>query len=477
MANNTDRNSNSTNNRLNNINRQPANRNVNVKRQTGHAPSSGMHSSNGTARPHSNARPAVQGIRTQTAPSAAAHSGKSRKVKKKSNKGCLITCLVFVLIVVAVVGIIAAVVGNYKPSLPGDTISGDQDVKITDDDTNTGGSSDELTTDYIPSSGTADLTRRDGCYTFLLAGHDNVSNNTDVMMVVMYDIPNQSISIMQLPRDTYTLIDGVSRKLNSIYQIMRNAAYTDGASDLLSEGMRGMADVVQKILGIPIDYWALVDLSGFVDVVNALGGVDMYVPCDMEYDDPEQDLYINLKEGYQHLDGDKAEQFIRFRKGFVQGDIGRMDAQKLFLSALARSLFNNINITNVSTVVGELIDMVNTDLSLLDCVYFAKNFINIDSSKISILTAPGKDVRANGNSGAWYYVPYREATFNAVNMMLNPFSDDLNIGEFDSNGILTNDASDSISGIYNTEGIDLNGYIHSFDNLDDDGIDISVYSH
>lgn len=476
MANNIENNSSGANNR-GNFRNQAANGNLRgnqVPRNTSAAPRTAN-----SGRLNKNARPAVQGIRAQTT-SVLSQPGNVRKRKKKNNNGCLITVLIFVFIIVAAVAIIWAVIGNYKPTLPGqDTGETNDNTTASDgqtsDTVDTDAISDDVTTEYIPSSGTIDSERREGCYTFFLAGHDNVSNNTDVMMVVMYDVPNKKISIMQLPRDTYTQIGGVSRKLNSTYQVMRNAAYNDGASDLLAEGMRGAADVVQDILGIPIDFWALVDLSGFVNIVDALGGVDMYVPCDMEYNDPDQDLYINLKEGYQHLDGDKAEQFIRFRKGFVQGDIGRMDAQKLFLTALAESLFNNISITNVSSIVGELINMVSTDLSLLDCVYFARNFLDVDASQITILTVPGKDVRANGNSGAWYYVPYREATCNAVNLLLNPFSDDLKLKNFDSKGILTNNNSESITEIYNTVGIDVESYFHSFNDLSEDGLDISVY--
>ena len=90
----------------------------------------------------------------------------------------------------------------------------------------------------------------------------------------------------------------------------------------------GIVYILARSFGTPIDFYAQLNLDGFVNIVNAIGGVDVYIQEDMDYEDPLQNppLKIHLKKGMQHLDGKKAEQFIRFRYGYAAADIARIDA-------------------------------------------------------------------------------------------------------------------------------------------------------
>lgn len=168
------------------------------------------------------------------------------------------------------------------------------------------------------------LVRKDGFYTFLLAATDEGGGNTDTIMVVGYDTANQEMGVVSIPRDT--LVDRKIPKINSVYA---------------SDGIDGLKDVVSDLIGIPIDHYVTVNLNGFQRLVNAVGGVDFYVPCDMNYDDPTADppLSIHYSEGMTHLDGQEAMEVVRFRHnndGSGYTDVGRSQTQQKLLIAVGK---------------------------------------------------------------------------------------------------------------------------------------------
>ena len=132
------------------------------------------------------------------------------------------------------------------------------------------------------------------------------------------------------------------------------------------------------------------NLDGFVNIVDALGGVEMNVPYRLYYPDPAQNLYIDLYPGYQTLTGAEAEQFVRFRHGYLQADIGRQNAQKMFMSAFIQKAKSSLNISNVgtlTTVATEIIDNLTTDITVSDFVYFAKEMLENSDVPISEVCA------------------------------------------------------------------------------------------
>lgn len=144
------------------------------------------------------------------------------------------------------------------------------------------------------------------------------------MMLLYLNAREQAITLVSLPRDTLThTSSGSDAKLNSAY----------GRNDGGQEGMEALLDYVSDIIGYRPDGYMLITLDAFVDVVNLMGGVEFDVPMDMFYEDPSQDLYIDLKEGKQKLDGYEAMGLVRFRKGYADQDLGRVDVQRQFLSA------------------------------------------------------------------------------------------------------------------------------------------------
>ena len=148
---------------------------------------------------------------------------------------------------------------------------------------------------------------------------------------------------------------------------------------------------LEQNLCIKIHYTAVLNLDGFVKIVDAIGGVDIDIPADMDYDDPEQGLSIHLKAGPHHLNGEQAEGFVRFRSGYEQVDIGRVDAQKLFMSAFLQKVKSTVSITNVTLLtklVNEAAENLTTDLPVADMIYFARNALGLDLSAVRMMTIP-----------------------------------------------------------------------------------------
>ncbi len=180
-----------------------------------------------------------------------------------------------------------------------------------------------------------------------------------------------------------------------------------------------------------------------MNIVDAVGGVDIDIPADMDYDDPEQDLAIHLKAGQHHLNGAQAEGFVRFRSGYEQVDIGRVDAQKLFMSAFLQKIKSTVSITNVALItklVDEVTANLTTDLSAADMVYFARNALGLDLSAVRMMTIPCD--YAGG------LVINRAATLAAINGCFNIYNNDITDTIFDRNLRFVNEESAAMYAAY-----------------------------
>src|SRR5690606_7603960 len=128
----------------------------------------------------------------------------------------------------------------------------------------------------------------------LLLGLDMDKIRSDVIILANYKPWKDTLNIISIPRDTKVIVNGKNAKINAMIGI--------GGEELV-------ISKVQTITGLYVDYFITIDLEAFQKIVDELGGIEIYVPFDMIYDDPEQNLHINLKKGLQVLDGNKAEQF------------------------------------------------------------------------------------------------------------------------------------------------------------------------
>lgn len=276
--------------------------------------------------------------------------------------------------------------------------------------------------------------RKDGVYTFLLVGTDKGDGNTDTIMVASYDTVNQKVSVMSIPRDTMINESWDIKKINSVY------SRTGG-------NLSSLANRIKKLVGFKPDFYVKVDLSVFVELVDLVGGVEFYVPQDMKYSDPYQDLYIDLKEGQQNLDGDKAMQLVRFR-GYPEGDIKRVEVQQSFLKALIKECLSLKHWGKIKAYIDLALENVETDLDFGSVVWFASNVIGLNAapmlnmSDVNTCTIPGNYwasawSRAT-NSNQSYVTVYANQTIKLVNESFNPYVQNVTSGMLDIMTILEN---------------------------------------
>ena len=211
---------------------------------------------------------------------------------------------------------------------------------------------------------------------------------TDTVMVANMNTHTEKINLLSLPRDTRIQLEsGKNVKLNSVYQL-----------DSEKERPKKVVSVVEDLLDIKIDHYVIMYPDGFKNIIDALGGVEFNVPQDMNYDDPDQGLHIHLKKGLQHLDGDKAEQYVRFRSGYQNADIGRISAQQEFLKALMEQKLNAGIIAKLPSLYSTLNKDFDSDIKLQDAVKIAKTAFGFKTAELNAYTLPSYPKYINGAS-------------------------------------------------------------------------------
>lgn len=279
--------------------------------------------------------------------------------------------------------------------------------------------------------------RKKDFFTFLVIGRDSGGGgNTDTMMVIAYDVPNQSVNILNIYRDTMVNVSWDIKRINSVYNVL---------------GIDGLKEHIGKLLGFVPDYYVKVELEAFGELVDAIGGVDFEVPYNMNYDDPTQNLHIHFQKGMQHLSGDDAMRVIRWRKnndgsGVSVGDIGRVQIQQKFITALAEQCLKIGNITKAGEFARIFQENVDSDLTLGEMIWFGQKALGVDTENIVFHTLPG-----NYNGSAWsrtyhnyqsYVLPDADEIVKLVNEYLNPYdtevtADMLDIMSVNSDGSLS----------------------------------------
>lgn len=398
-----------------------------------------------------------------TADSSAASANNKKNNKKKHGK-LLTVILICVVMVLAAAGFAVGYVIKSAHTAP----PVEQTGTIY---TGTGKSNTTAAKETGPEVDGADgYTRKDRFYNFLLLGRDQIGFNTDVFMIASFDVKNNSISIMQIPRDTYVEFNnGNYCKINSLLSRLYYAQYSSGAEDPEKEACNDLMELLQNNLNIKLDYYAMVDLDGFKSIVDRIGGVTLDVPADMYYNDPDQNLYINLKAGTQTLNGEQAEGFIRFRYGYTQADLGRIDAQKIFMSAFIKQVKEKISVSMIQGFISDALQYVDTSMPLSDCIYFANQVLKIDMSNINMMSAQGQATNYYGS----YFVIYRDAMLMMVNKYFNVYTTDIPEQYFDVDRVFTMQNNNQINDIYTKEIESIDDCVKNAGNINDEGIYIS----
>lgn len=208
--------------------------------------------------------------------------------------------------------------------------------------------------------------------TFLIAGTNE--NLTDTIIFGKYNTVSNKLYLMSVPRDTYTTNEVcIGHKINAIYR---------------GKNLDAFLTEIKELLDVEIDYYAIFDSTFVKEVVDAVGGVEMYVPQRMYYSGGNPRIVINLQEGNQVLDGKKAEQYLRFRSGYANADLGRVEAQRVFIKAFIQTLLKKENITNIPKVVKIALDNTKTNATTRDIMKYSDEIKEINIDEIVSITMP-----------------------------------------------------------------------------------------
>lgn len=225
-------------------------------------------------------------------------------------------------------------------------------------------------------------------YQALVNSFDGLS---DTMLLVRFDPDRQKVSVLSIPRDTKVFIEGHGES-------KINAANAYGGPVLA-------AKTISHLLGdVPIDRYVRINVQGVGKLIDALGGVEVYVPKDLKYQDDSQHLYISLKKGQQRLNGEQALQFLRFRYD-EYGDISRVQRQQMFMRALMEQTLKPSTIGKLPELWGLIQSHVDTNLSTEELLALAGFAGQTPRQSVNMLLLPG-DFNGDGRQGVSYWLPY-----------------------------------------------------------------------
>lgn len=233
---------------------------------------------------------------------------------------------------------------------------------------------DAITVDQL-----APVDKASGKINVLILGVDVEGLRTDTIIVASYDLDNDKINMLSIPRDTRMYIGSKYQKINAAHAITQKGGI---------KGPQGSIEAVTRLTGIPINYYVEFNFSTFRDVIDALGGIEFDVPRDMNYEDPVQDLYIHLKKGPQLLDGDKAEQLVRFRR-YPEGDIARVRMQQEFMKAVAEQKLNASIIQKIPDLFRTFQSNIKTNFTIVDVMKYLPNLSDLKAENITMYQVPG----------------------------------------------------------------------------------------
>ena len=210
---------------------------------------------------------------------------------------------------------------------------------------------------------------------------------TDTMMLASCDSDRKQINIMSFPRDTRVQYGRGYQKLNAVYALGKEG-----------ERHEGTIEYIKELTGLPVHYYVVVNPDGFRRIIDTLEGVWLDVPIRMYYTDPDQGLYIDLQPGYQLLDGKKAEQFCRFRSGYANADLGRIEAQQNFVRALLEQKLKPEYLMKSGEIFQHISDCVDTNFTVSDIPIFLKIFDSLKGDGIRTFEMPMNTQTINGAS-------------------------------------------------------------------------------
>lgn len=272
-------------------------------------------------------------------------------------------------------------------------------------------------TGFIDNDGSlVPVKREDGKINVLLLGTDVEGLRTDAIMIASYDIKENKVNMLSIPRDTRMYVGSKYQKIN--------AAHAIGGMKGKIAGPEGSVEAVTRLTGIPINYYIEFSFSAIDKITDILGPIEFDVPDvegngeGMNYDDPVQDLHIHLKPGLQKLEGNEVQQLLRYRKsnkkdkngnriGYPDGDRGRVATQQAFIKALVEQKVKPSLILKLPEIFSEFSKVLKTNVNVADVTKYAKYLDGFSGDKITAYQLPGEGKTIGGGS---YFVCDLEAT-------------------------------------------------------------------
>ena len=255
--------------------------------------------------------------------------------------------------------------------------------------------------------------RREGVFTLFIGATDEDEIRTDSMMVLVFDTEKHRADLINIPRDT--LVDcertGAGRKIN--------AAYASGVDEMLDE--------VSTVIGFRPDKYVVANFDGIAEIVDVIGGVDYDVPFDMSYHDASQDLSIEFKKGYQHLDGEEVVEYLRWRHnddgtGYDDGDIGRVTKLQDFLVTVGSAVLSPANVLKIPSIAAAVSNNVETDLTTSQILWLGMQGMKMDMQEdISMQTLIGDSAMVNFGDNIWVDILVEDMVIDQINETFNPY--------------------------------------------------------
>ena len=262
---------------------------------------------------------------------------------------------------------------------------------------------------------------------------------TDTIIVASYNPNTQKAVLLSIPRDSFTGRNTkravASDKINAIYNVTRDPMET--------------VEAVNELTGLNLQYYAIVQTEALIELVDAIGPIEYYVPTNMNYDDTSQDLHIHFEEGLQEIDGQEAEELLRFRKNndgtsfpeeYGDNDIGRMRNQREFITAVVEQTVKLENITKLGSIldIASRNLITNVDFNLLkDYLPYAVEF---STQNLQTASLPGSVPDLRQTNGVSIFVVDEEETQQLVTELFYP---EKLLEEGTTDGNTTNTASNT----------------------------------
>ena len=263
---------------------------------------------------------------------------------------------------------------------------------------------------------------------------------TDTIMVASYNPNTQKATLLSIPRDTYT---GKNPKKATAYEKI-NSVYSR------NEDPQDVLDEVNELTGLNLEYYVIVKTEGFIKLVDAIGGVTFNVPIDMDYDDTSQDLHIHLEAGEQVLDGDKAEQLVRFRHNndgttypeeYGNNDIGRMRTQREFIMEVIKQTAKVENIFKLGQILEVAEENVTTNVDFNVAKDYIPYAVEFNTENLLTASLPGTTPPWNQTNGVSIFVVDEEETQSLIQELFYDRDLDQTTTEEDGTGNTTNTTS------------------------------------